>query len=324
MELGAKLQACNSFEVTTAPYVPVPGNLYRKYSEMRRLGVTTVMQCWYIGSLPSLMNRAAANVLPFAPEGLSEDAFLLGLARRDWGYAHAERVVPAWRLFAEAYDHYPLTNAFQYYGPMHDGIVWPLHLKPAHRNLSPVWKLEFPPSGDRIGECFAGSHTLEEMLELCGRLSGAWREGLGVLLELEPEFVGDPARQFDIIVAQALDLQFRTGFNILRFYDLRERILYDAAADRAGLLEEARKIVEENRQFPRMAALCEVNPFLGSRRRRRVIPIPPPSRMAVERLRPAEYGFVRPPRPSPPGNPFSSIRLAEDFRLSMPLCASEF
>jgi len=147
---------------------------------------------------------------------------------------------------------------------MHDGIVWPLHLKPAHRNLSPVWKLEFPPSGDRIGECFAGSHTLEEMLELCGRLSGAWREGLGVLLELEPEFVGDPARQFDIIVAQALDLQFRTGFNILRFYDLRERILYDAAADRADLLEEARKIVEEEiDNSARMAALCEVNPFLG-------------------------------------------------------------
>ena len=31
---------------------------------MRRLGVTSVMQCWYIGNLPSVMNRAAASMLP--------------------------------------------------------------------------------------------------------------------------------------------------------------------------------------------------------------------------------------------------------------------
>lgn len=264
VELGAKLQACNSFEVTTAPYVPVPGNLYRKYAEMRRLGVTTVMQCWYIGSLPSVMNRAAASLLPFAPEGLSEDEFLLNLARRDWGPADAEVVVRAWRRFAEAYDHYPLTNAFQYYGPMHDGIVWPLHLKPVHRNLSPVWHLEFPPSGDRIGECFSGSHTLDEMLELCRRLSDGWREGLTTLLELEPRHGNDPARRLDLTVARALDLQFRTGYNILRFYDLRERLLYDSRAEKAALLEEARKIVkEEIENSTRMAALCDVNPFLG-------------------------------------------------------------
>lgn len=264
VELGAKLQACNSFEVTTAPYVPVPGNLYRKYAEMRRLGVTSVMQCWYIGSLPSLMNRAAAAVLPFAPQGLTEEEFLLDLARRDWGPAQAERVVRAWRLFAEAYDNYPLTNAFQYYGPMHDGVVWPLHLKPVHRNLSPVWKLEFPPSGDRIGECFSGSHTLEEMLTLCGRLSDGWREGLQALLELAPLYENDPARRLDISVAQALDIQFRTGYNILRFYELRERLLYDSDASKAALLDEARAIAEEEIETAtRLAALCEINPFLG-------------------------------------------------------------
>ncbi len=264
VELGAKLQVCNSFEVTTAPYIPVPGNLYRKYAEMRRLGVATVMQCWYIGNMPSVMNRAAANVLPFAPEGLTEKEFLHELARRDWGPDHAAQVTRAWRLFAKAYDHYPLTNAFQYYGPMHDGIVWPLHLKPVHKNLSPVWKLEFPPSGDRIGECFSGSHSLAEMLELCGRLSDTWREGLAVLLELKPLYENDPERQGDISVAQALDIQFRTGYNILRFYDVRERLLYDALASKAALLEQAREIVEEEiENATRMAVLCEKNPFLG-------------------------------------------------------------
>jgi hypothetical protein len=264
VELGAKLQACNSFEVSTVPFVPVPGNLYRKYREMRRLGVTSVMQCWYIGNMPSVMNRAAASVLPFAPDGLTEDEFLLGLARRDWGSEQADEVVRAWRLFAEAYDHYPLTNAFQYYGPMHDGIVWPLHLKPVHKNLSPVWKLEFPPSGDRIGECFSGSHSIEEVLELCGRMSDTWQQGLDGIRALKPLYVDAPARVQDIAVAEALGIQFRSGYNTLRFYDLREQLLYGAAASRADTLEQLRRIVEEEiDNSEKMAALCEVNPFLG-------------------------------------------------------------
>ncbi|HQE81947.1 MAG TPA: hypothetical protein PLM14_03035 [Candidatus Hydrogenedentes bacterium] len=262
--LGAKLQACNSFEASTVPYIPVPGNLYQKYREMRRLGVTSVMQCWYMGNMPSVMHRAAASVLPFAPEGITEDEFLMELARRDWGPAHAERVVRAWRRFAEAYDNYPITNAFQYYGPITDGVVWPLHLRPVHKNLSPVWIQEFPPSGDRIGECFSGNHTLEEMLELCKRMSDTWQAGLDDLLELQPLCANDVERQRDITVAQALGIQFRTGYNILHFYDLRERLLYDSAAPKAGLLEELRAIAEEEiENSAKMAALCEMNPFLG-------------------------------------------------------------
>ena len=263
-ELGAKLQACNSFEVSTAPYVPVPGNLYQKYAAMRRLGVTSVMQCWYIGSLPSVMNRAAATALPFAPEGLSEADFLRDLARRDWGAQHAPEVVRAWQLFAEAYSHYPLTNAFQYYGPMHDGIGWPLHLKPAHLNLSPVWKLEYPPSGDRIGECFSGSHTMDEMLELCKRMSDGWQQGLAVLRALKPHFAGEPDRLLDLSNAEALGIHFRTGYNILRFYDTRERLLYGAGEDAGAQLGQLRAIVEEEiANTAAMAALCAENPYLG-------------------------------------------------------------
>ena len=263
-ELGAKLQACNSFEVSTVPYVPAPGNLYQKYSAMRDLGVTTVMQCWYIGNLPSVMNRAAASALPFAPPGQTEDDFLLELAQRDWGPEHAPDIVRAWRLFTEAYSNYPLTNAFQYYGPMHDGIGWPLHLKPVHQNLSPVWKLEYPPSGDRIGECFSGSHTLDEMLELCGRMSDTWQVGLKVLATVKPLFADEPNRLLDLTTAEALGIHFRTGYNILRFYDRREKLLYGPLEERAALLEEIRAIVEEEiENATAMKALCLQNPYLG-------------------------------------------------------------
>jgi len=263
-ELGAKLQACNSFEASTIPYVPAPSNLYQKYGTMRELGVTSVMQCWYIGNLPSVMNRAAASALPFAPEGLSEADFLLQLAQRDWGPEHAPTVVKAWQRFTEAYDHYPLTNAMQYYGPMHDGIGWPLHLKPVHINLSPVWKLEYPPAGDRIGEAFSGSHSLEEMLTLCGQMSETWQEGLEILATLKPQFSDEPNRELDITNAEALGLHFRTGYNILRFYRLREQLLYNPGDQGAALLDELRAIVEEEiENATAMKVLCARNPYLG-------------------------------------------------------------
>ncbi len=263
-ELGAKLQACNSFEASTVPYVPAPSNLYQKYNTMRDLGVTSVMQCWYIGNLPSVMNRAAASALPFSPEGQSEGDFLLDLAKRDWGTRHAPEVVKAWRLFTEAYDHYPLTNAMQYYGPMHDGIGWPLHLKPVHINLSPVWKLEYPPAGDRIGECFSGSHSLDEMLTLCKQMSDTWEDGMKILKGLKLTFADEPDRVLDITNAEALGLHFRTGYNILRFYSLREQLLYEPGDKGPALLEELRAILEEEIENATiMKTLCAKNPYLG-------------------------------------------------------------
>lgn len=262
--MSAKIQACCSHEVATAPYIPVPSLLYRKYDAMRTLGVTSVMQCWYFGNMPSLMNRAAATELPFALETVSEDEFLLNLARRDWGKVHAEQVVQAWRLFAEAYDNYPLTNAFQFYGPMQDGVVWPLHLKPVHLPLAPTWKLEYPPSGDRIGESFCGWHTYAEVLELCRSMSDTWKRGLEVLAALKPQYADDPERLRDISVAEALGIQFRSGYNILRFYDFREQLLYGPKEKKTAILQEMRSIVEEEmKNSSDIAVLCDSNPFLG-------------------------------------------------------------
>ncbi len=264
VEIAAKLQACNSFEVSTVPYVPVPGKLYQKYRAMRKLGVTTVMQCWYIGNMPSVMNRAAGAELPFISQDLTKDEFLIELARRDWGAKHAGQVVKAWELFSKAYDNYPLTNAFQYYGPMHEGIVWPLHLKPVHKNLSPIWKLEYPPSGDRIGECFSETHTFDEVLELCKRMSDTWQEGLKLIHEIKPLFVNEPERLQDITNAEALGIQFRSGYNILRFYHLRERLLYGPQKHQSNILSQIEIIVrEEIDNSSRMIDLCNQNPFLG-------------------------------------------------------------
>jgi len=276
--ISAKIQTGCSHEVASIPFVPVPSLLQRKFAAMRELGVTHTMLCWYFGNYPGLMNRAAGR-LSFEDFPVDEETFLLELAQRDWG-TNAPQAVAAWRLLAEGYANYPLTNLFQYYGPMHDGPVWPLLLEPEDSMLVPTWLLgstitrePWPPSGDRVGECVHGSHSMEcaanayslaEAVELTTCLDDAWTRGVALLTALRPTVTRQPERLRDIGLAEALGIQFRSGRNILRFYLLREQMLRLDTPQRLELLAEMRGIAEEElANGPRLIALCESDSRLG-------------------------------------------------------------
>lgn len=267
--VSAKIQTANSHEVATVPYLPVPPLLYRKFAAMRRLGVSHTMLCWYFGNYPGLMNRAAGELSwePFP----DENTFLQRLAGIYWGEEHAAEVIKAWKYFSAGYENYPLTTLFQYYGPMHDGPVWPLLLKPRDAPLAPTWLLgstttrqPWPPSGDRIGESFMEVLTLDQTCELARRMSADWDRGVEVLRALEPHFRSEPERMLDIGVARALGIQFRSGYNILRFYRLREEMLRASGKGRLEMLRQLSAIIrEELTQNEQLLALCERDSRLG-------------------------------------------------------------
>jgi hypothetical protein len=268
--IAAKIQTGCSHELATVPYLPVPSLLYRKFAGMRRLGVSHTMLCWYFGNYPGLMNKAAGE-LSFEPFAEDEDAFLLRLARVTWGASNASKVAQAWKWFAKGYEQYPLTNLFQYYGPMHDGVVWPLLLKPEDAPLSPTWLLgspvtrkPWPPSGDRIGECFGEAFTLSEVVELARRMSSDWASGMNILRSLAPEYRDDPERLLDIGVAEALTIQLRSGYNILRFYEGREEMIRAQGMERLGMLERLVGIIEEEAELSgELLHLCAQDSRLG-------------------------------------------------------------
>ncbi|MCC6368940.1 MAG: hypothetical protein IT165_35915 [Bryobacterales bacterium] len=268
--VSAKIQTGVSHEVASVPYVPVPSLLYRKFAAMRRLGVSHTMLCWYFGNYPGLMNKAAGE-LSFEPFPEDEDEFLNRLASLYWGRQDAATVVKAWKDFADGYQHYPLTNLFQYYGPMHDGPVWPLLLKPADAPLTPTWLLgstltrkPWPPSGDRVGESFKELFTLDEIVELARRMTTAWDRGMQALGALEPRYADQPERLLDIGVARALGIQFRSGYNILRFYQLREQMVRAEGPGRLDMLRQLSGIVREELEHDKvLLALCERDSRLG-------------------------------------------------------------
>ena len=269
-KVSAKIQTGNSHEAATVPFVPVPSLLYRKFSAMRALGVSHTMLCWYFGNYPGLMNKAA-GLLSMEPFPENEDLFLNQLASIYWKKEDIAKVTEAWKLFSEGYQNYPLVNLFQYYGPMHDGPVWPLLLKPADAPLSPTWQIRsgatlkpWPPSGDRIGECTGDVLTLEEVVELTRRMTSSWEKGMTILNGIRDNYVNEPDRLLDIGVAQALGIQIRSGYNILNFYLLREKMFRMAGMERLKILDQLGSIIRDETELDRqLLALCEKDSRLG-------------------------------------------------------------
>ena len=269
-KVSAKIQTGNSHEVATVPFVTVPSLLFRKFSAMRQLGVSHTMLCWYFGNYPGLMNKAA-GLLSMEPFPESEDIFLHQLASIYWKKEDVPKVVEAWKLFSEGYSNYPLTNLFQYYGPVHDGPVWPLLLKPVDAPLSPTWQIgssstlkPWPPSGDRIGECIGDVLTLEEVVELTQRMTSSWAKGIALLTGLQDHYTGEPERLSDISVAKALGIQLNSGYNILHFYLLREKMFRTEGRERPDILKQLIRIIEKEIELDeQLLALCETDSRLG-------------------------------------------------------------
>jgi len=255
----AKIQACTSHEISTVPYVPVPGLLFDKYQKMYELGISGVLQCWYFGNYPGLMNKAACE-LAFLPRFPDKRGFLRHLAGIYWG-AQSERVVAAWECFEEAYRNFPVSVSFEWYGPMQDSPVAPLHLLPVDQPMPRTWLTRDPVGGDRIGDCLLDGHSIEEAVELTERLSTAWEKGNHLLQSLPDG--NRRGRMEQKSVAAAIEILFRSGHNILRFYELR-RLLGIGKGDSLAVLKQMEQIALEEIQLSKsLLPLCDADCRLG-------------------------------------------------------------
>jgi len=256
--LYAKIQTCNSHELADVPYMPTPGLLWEKYKAMRSYNVEGVLQCWYFGNYPSIMNKAAGE-LAFVGEFDSKEKFLKYLAGAYWGEDKAETIAKSWSLFESAYKQFPINVMFSYYGPLQDGTVWQLQLKPKNLPLPRTWQTIDPSYGDRIGECMLDGHTIDEVITLISGMLNDWSEGLKSF----PEVIGYYPQDEQVYVAKALEIQIKSGLNILNFYKKRD-LLGRQSGDCAEILSEMREIVlDEIENSCKLSILCESDNRLG-------------------------------------------------------------
>jgi len=267
-EVSAKIQTGNSHELATLPFVPVPGLLYRKYREMRKLGVTEVMQCWYFGCYPGVMNEAAGLLSYLDPLATDERTFLRRLAESKWG-EDAASVATLWERLGSAYADYPFSNVMQYYGPFHAGATWPLYADISFENLNPTWLPYTRAGGDVIAECLKRHHTLDEAVILARKMHDGAAALTTELERLREKYAADRSRLLDLNLIRALQLHFESAFDVLSFY-LARREAVSASRDRHDALAADRHLARMERIATRerevsaaLIPLCEYDSRLG-------------------------------------------------------------
>ena len=240
--VSAKIQVSCSHEIATIPVLPVPGLLYRKFKGMRDLGVTDTMYCWYFGSAPGLMTRAAGE-LAYEDFRDGEDAFLLRLAKDDWG-EDAATMARIWKACSDGFSHYPVSNPMQYYGPFHQGVVWPLRADIEMRPLGDSWIPNQPAGGDLIGECLA-DFDLREALSLTRRMCAEAEKAEADLAALERKYAGNAERMKDLGLVRALLCHFETARDVFEFYTLRrDAVTWSRRGDTATALRALARMRE--------------------------------------------------------------------------------
>ena len=260
-EAGAKIQVGTSHELGCIPYLEVPGLLYRKYANLQKYHVTSVFQCWGAGGTPGFMNSAARELSFLDTSKVTEEEFLKRMGKYYWGEKFADRAAKVWKLFSDAFAGYPRANMIQYFGPVADGVTWPLYVRPRFERLYSTWVVHKEISGNSIWECL-DSHTLDEVVFLLGEMSRKWDEGLQELRALIKD-VGELNQEQDRsrILGEALAIHFKTAYHITRFLQLRRDLYKNPSLE---MLAEMRKIAElELEARANMIALQKEWPHLG-------------------------------------------------------------
>ncbi len=148
----AKVQANNTWELSSVPYIPAVENVAQHASNLRGAGLEGIMLGWTLGGCPS------PNLEVFAEMGRKEastvEEVLHRVAARRFGEALAPAVVAAWRAMSAAFREYPYHIGAMYSGPQQMGPANPLWEKPTGYTATMVcfpyddlsrWRAVYPP-----------------------------------------------------------------------------------------------------------------------------------------------------------------------------------
>ncbi|MFA7172861.1 MAG: hypothetical protein WC340_05515 [Kiritimatiellia bacterium] len=264
--LYAKLQVGTSYELSSVPYIPVPGIEYDKLKVAGELGVTGSMMTWIPGGFPSPMLRAAGQAT-FEPKE-SKDAFLLRMAGVDWGEQASVDVAKAWRIFAETWQRYPIDNQVLYWGPITRGPAYHLHLE---REKRPAWPYNWgytrqrdpQPWEDNIAR-WVGPFTPQQIADAFRDMATRWSTGLASLEEALKTVGREPELVRQVVVAQAVRLHFLSAANVYEFYALRDSLPKTDALKHPAILQRMQVVAkDEIRAAEEMKALLALDPTLG-------------------------------------------------------------
>ncbi len=228
LEAMAKIQASNTWEISSVPFIPVPPLVVDHCEALSKAGVSGLLASWTQGGYPSPnLDAASAYYYEANPD---KDQLLRRVAERRYGSAASADVVAAWRLFSSAFQEFP-------YG-VHVYVIPTQH--------GPANLLRMEPTGHRAGMMLFPHDAL---MQWCGpyppavvrsqfaKMASMWKTGLDRFRAAMTK----ATRQFaalDLAIAETCLHHFESVANQVQFYILRANLDKAGGAEREALRRE--------------------------------------------------------------------------------------
>lgn len=214
MQMSAKVQINNTWEMAVVPYIPVFSKVERHIRQLKEQGIQHLHAGWTLGGCPSPNLRLA--------EWLMEDkGDLRGFLKVWLGNEMAEGVYHAQKKLCDAFSHYPFHIDTLYFGPQNFGPMAPFFLEATGYEATMIG---FP--YDNV-EKWSGIYPTTIYENEYQKLLAGWRDGVQDLLS----YKGRNAELDEVILmAETVLCHYESAYHHIRFVCLRDKALKQGLA----------------------------------------------------------------------------------------------
>ena len=231
----AKVQASNTWEISSVPYIPVVENAARHATNLREAAVDGFMESWTLGGYPS-PGLEVFNAMVDTP-GLGMEQAMRDVAERRFGPRLAPHALRAWKAFSRAFTAFPFDRALLYSAPLQTGPANPLWEQPTGYRSTMVgypyddldaWCSIFPPE-KFIEQLESVADGFDLAIDECRRNTNE--------LDVEERWASALAREMG--VAEACAIHCRSSANQAAFIVARRQLAETNDPDRIEALKES-------------------------------------------------------------------------------------
>jgi hypothetical protein len=212
LKTAAKMQAVNTYEISSIPYIPALRLVAEHQANVCQAGVNGIMLGWTAGGSPSpnldMVAHYARHPAADVPSAM------LAVAERRFGLDAAAGVVRAWNQLSDAYEEFPFDIFVCYNGPQSLG---PANLLFAEPTGFAATMVTFP--FDDL-EGWRGPYSADTLQAQFQKLADKWRVGVDVLDGLRKEHASAELED-EWRIAEACRIHFQSTANQIRFVQVR-------------------------------------------------------------------------------------------------------
>lgn len=190
--VGAKLQVGTTHEIASVPNLPLIHNLWEKVSAAKQHKCTVSFSSWNLGTYRTLNTYLFGHAFKSAGNISWTDFLRMACDYLGVPFEASGKLEQAWRYFEKAMEYFPYNVPMLYQGPINYAPAY--WLPPRKTQGTPMgMSCYIQERGDDLDWC-CGDYSLDEVIELYGKLVKNWAEGLAFIRELNENLPEKSAR----------------------------------------------------------------------------------------------------------------------------------